>query len=29
MLQHTAAIFMGGGGGTRKMNTAELTSIAN
>lgn len=29
MLQHTAAIFVGGGGGIRKTNTAELTSIAN
>ncbi|BCB72281.1 hypothetical protein HMEPL2_26320 [Vreelandella aquamarina] len=29
MLQHTAATFEGGGGGISKMNTAELTGIAN
>jgi len=29
MLQHAAAIFVDGGSGIRKMNTAELTSIAN
>jgi|TARA_Y100001001_G_C7829547_1_gene246497 hypothetical protein len=29
MLQHTAATFESGGGGISKMNTAELTSIAN
>ncbi|CAH1042497.1 hypothetical protein HPTD01_975 [Halomonas sp. TD01] len=29
MLQHAAAIVVDGGSGIRKMNTAELTSIAN
>jgi hypothetical protein len=29
MLQHAAATLIGSGGGIRKINTAELTSIAN